>query len=42
MQARVQLPNVRFFVHLGWTPTAPPADHLGVPHQWMSIPLERP
>jgi putative N-acetyltransferase (TIGR04045 family) len=39
MQARVQLPNVRFFVHLGWTPTAPPADHLGMPHQWMSIPL---
>jgi putative N-acetyltransferase (TIGR04045 family) len=37
MQARVQLPNVRFFVHLGWTPTLPPADHLGVPHQWMSI-----
>jgi putative N-acetyltransferase (TIGR04045 family) len=41
MQARVQLPNVRFFVHLGWTPAAPPADHLGVPHQWMTIPLER-
>jgi putative N-acetyltransferase (TIGR04045 family) len=39
MQARVQLPNVRFFVHLGWTPTASPADHLGMPHQWMSIPL---
>jgi putative N-acetyltransferase (TIGR04045 family) len=39
MQARVQLRNVPFFVHLGWTPTAPPADHLGVPHQWMSIPL---
>jgi putative N-acetyltransferase (TIGR04045 family) len=41
MQARVQLPNVRFFVHLGWTPTAAPADHLGVPHQWMSIPLKQ-
>jgi putative N-acetyltransferase (TIGR04045 family) len=39
MQARVQLPNVRFFVHLGWTPVAPPADHLGVPHQSMTIPL---
>ena len=39
MQAQVQLPNVRFFVHLGWAPTAPPADHLGVAHQWMSIPL---
>jgi hypothetical protein len=35
----VQLPNVPFFVHLGWTPTAPPADHLGVPHQWMAIRL---
>jgi putative N-acetyltransferase (TIGR04045 family) len=42
MQARVQLPNVSFFVHLGWTPTAAPADHLGVPHQWMAIPLGRP
>jgi putative N-acetyltransferase (TIGR04045 family) len=42
MQARVQLPNVPFFVYLGWTPTAPPADHLGVPHQSMSIPLGRP
>ena len=39
MVARVQLPNVRFFERLGWTPTAPPADHLGVPHQWMAIPL---
>jgi putative N-acetyltransferase (TIGR04045 family) len=42
MRARVQLPNVPFFVYLGWTPTAPPADHLGVPHQWMAIPLDRP
>ena len=42
MQARVQLPNVRFFVHLGWTPVGPPADHVGVPHQWMTIPLESP
>jgi putative N-acetyltransferase (TIGR04045 family) len=41
MRARVQLPNVRFFEHLGWAPTAPPADHLGVPHQWMAIPLGR-
>lgn len=39
MQARVQLRNVPFFVHLGWTPTVPPADHLGMPHQWMAIPL---
>ncbi len=42
MQARVQLPNVPFFVHLGWTTTAPPADHLGTLHQWMSIPLVSP
>jgi putative N-acetyltransferase (TIGR04045 family) len=42
MRARVQLPNVRFFEYLGWAPTAPPADHLGVPHRWMAIPLERP
>jgi putative N-acetyltransferase (TIGR04045 family) len=41
MQARVQVPNVRFFRYLGWVPTAPPDDHLGVPHQWMSIPLGR-
>lgn len=40
MRARVQLPNVPFFVCLGWTPTAPPADHLGMPHQWMAVPLE--
>lgn len=39
MRAQVQLPNVPFFVHLGWTPAAPPADHLGMPHQWMTIPL---
>ena len=41
MQARVQVPNVRFFRYLGWAPTAPPDDHLGVAHQWMSIPLGR-
>jgi putative N-acetyltransferase (TIGR04045 family) len=42
MRARVQVPNVRFFEYLGWTPTALPADHLGVPHRWMTIPLGRP
>jgi putative N-acetyltransferase (TIGR04045 family) len=42
MQARVQLPNVPFFVYLGWTPTAPPSDYHGAPHQWMSIPLGPP
>ena len=41
MQARVQVPNVRFFRYLGWAPTAPPDDHLGIAHQWMSIPLGR-
>ncbi|GAA3168068.1 hypothetical protein GCM10010531_21070 [Blastococcus jejuensis] len=41
MQARVQAPNVRFFEFLGWEPTAPQADHLGVPHRWMAIPLQR-
>jgi putative N-acetyltransferase (TIGR04045 family) len=41
MRARVQLANVHFFEYLGWTPTAPPEDHLGVPHQWMAIPLGR-
>lgn len=39
MQARVQAANVRFFEYLGWAPTAPQADHLGVPHRWMAIPL---
>ena len=39
MQARVQAVNVRFFEYLGWEPTAPEADHLGVPHRWMAIPL---
>lgn len=42
MRARVQLANVHFFEYLGWSPTAPPADHLGVPHQWMTIPLGGP
>ena len=39
MQARIQLPNVHFFEYLGWTATAPPAEHLGVPHRWMAISL---
>jgi putative N-acetyltransferase (TIGR04045 family) len=39
MEALVQAPNVRFFVHLGWSPIGEPADHLGVLHQRMSITL---
>jgi putative N-acetyltransferase (TIGR04045 family) len=39
MRARVQALNVPFFEYLGWAPTAPPADHLGVPHRWMATPL---
>jgi putative N-acetyltransferase (TIGR04045 family) len=42
MQARIQVANVPFFEYLGWTPTAPSAHHLGVPHQWMAIPLGQP
>ncbi len=39
MEALVQAPNVRFFVHLGWSSDGEPADHLGVLHQRMTIPL---
>jgi putative N-acetyltransferase (TIGR04045 family) len=42
MEAQVQLPNVRFFVQLGWSAVGSPADHVGVPHQRMTIPLVRP
>ena len=41
MIAHVQLPNVRFFEHLGWTPEGSPAPFHGVDHQLMSIPLGR-
>ncbi|SFK69348.1 putative N-acetyltransferase, MSMEG_0567 N-terminal domain family [Geodermatophilus ruber] len=41
MNALVQAPNVRFFVHLGWSPVGGPEDHLGVLHQRMTIPLAR-
>jgi putative N-acetyltransferase (TIGR04045 family) len=41
MNAQVQAPNVRFFVHLGWSPVGEPADHLGVLHQRMTIALAR-
>ena len=41
MIAHVQLPNVRFFVHLGWTPEGDPAPFHGADHQLMSILLDR-
>jgi putative N-acetyltransferase (TIGR04045 family) len=39
MLAHVQLPNVSFFEHLGWTVEAEPATFHGVIHQLMSIGL---
>ncbi len=41
MVASVQAPNTRFFVALGWAPLDEPFDHLGVPHQAMTIELSR-
>jgi putative N-acetyltransferase (TIGR04045 family) len=41
MVARIQLPNVRFFEHLGWHADGPPAPYHGVMHQPMAIPLAR-
>ena len=42
MIAHVQLPNVRFFEHLGWTAEGHPVPFHGVAHQLMSIPLRNP
>jgi putative N-acetyltransferase (TIGR04045 family) len=39
MAARIQLPNVRFFEHLGWHADGPPGPYHGVMHQPMAIPL---
>jgi putative N-acetyltransferase (TIGR04045 family) len=39
MVAQIQLPNVRFFEHLGWSADGPPAPYHGVMHQPMAIPL---
>jgi putative N-acetyltransferase (TIGR04045 family) len=39
MVAQIQLPNVRFFEHLGWSADGPPAPFHGVIHQPMRIPL---
>ncbi|MBV8999032.1 MAG: GNAT family N-acetyltransferase [Solirubrobacterales bacterium] len=41
MIAHVQLPNVRFFEHLGWQREGAPASFHGVDHQLMSIGLDR-
>jgi putative N-acetyltransferase (TIGR04045 family) len=39
MVARIQLPNVRFFEHLGWHADGPPGPYHGVMHQPMAVPL---
>jgi putative N-acetyltransferase (TIGR04045 family) len=39
MIAHVQLPNVRFFQHLGWVTEGRPSPFHGVEHQLMSIAL---
>jgi putative N-acetyltransferase (TIGR04045 family) len=41
MLAHVQLPNVRFFEHLGWQREGGPAPFHGTDHQLMSIGLDR-
>jgi putative N-acetyltransferase (TIGR04045 family) len=41
MVARIQLPNVRYFEHLGWHADGPPGPYHGVMHQPMAIPLGR-
>jgi len=41
MVARIQLPNVRFFEHLGWHADGPPGPYHGVTHQPMAIPLPK-
>ena len=39
MVAQIQLPNVRFFEHLGWHAHGEPAEYHEVMHQPMAIPL---
>jgi GNAT superfamily N-acetyltransferase len=39
MIAHIQLPNVRFFEHLGWRAEGSPAPFHGVEHQLMAIGL---
>jgi predicted GNAT family N-acyltransferase len=42
MEAQIQLPNVAFFLRLGWRVDGPAAEMLGVPHQPMAIGLTLP
>jgi putative N-acetyltransferase (TIGR04045 family) len=42
MIAHVQLPNVRFFEHLGWEVEGDPVEFHGVEHQLMSLGLRPP
>ncbi len=42
MEAQIQLPNVAFFLRLGWRTDGAVADMLGVPHQPMAIALTPP
>ena len=39
MDAMVQAVNASFFVDLGWTPVGGEVEHVGVPHQAMTIAL---
>ena len=39
MVARIQLPNVAFFEHLGWSADGPPGPYHGVDHRPMDIDL---
>jgi putative N-acetyltransferase (TIGR04045 family) len=40
MIAQIQLPNVRFFEHLGWSRSGDPSPFHGIEHQLMDIGLE--
>lgn len=42
MHAQIQLPNVAFFLRLGWRLDGPAAEMLGLPHQPMAIGLSGP
>jgi putative N-acetyltransferase (TIGR04045 family) len=42
MVAQIQLPNVRFFEHLGWRADGSAAEYHGVMHQPMAIRLPNP
>jgi putative N-acetyltransferase (TIGR04045 family) len=42
MVAQIQLPNVRFFEHLGWSADGPAGAYHGVMHQPMAIALQAP